>query len=106
MTTCIFCKIVQRKAPAKIVKETEDLLVFKDIEPKAPIHLLMIPKKHVSDITQLEDSLWIKMKEMINLLAKEKDLDGFRLVHNAGKAAIIPHMHIHFLGKVSVEREI
>ncbi|MEJ2348044.1 MAG: HIT domain-containing protein [Patescibacteria group bacterium] len=90
----------------KFEKETKDLIVFKDIHPKAPIHLLIVPKKHVADIWEETGAIWASIGKLAIELAKEMKLEGFRLVHNAGRAAIIPHMHVHFLGNVSAEREI
>lgn len=106
MSDCIFCKIIARQVPAKIEKETENLLVFEDISPKAPVHLLLVPKTHFRDITEADGEIWAEIREMANNLAKEKHLKGFRLVHNAGEAAIVPHMHVHFLGDVKTDREV
>lgn len=106
MEDCIFCKIVKKEIPTEIVKETEDLMVFKDINPKAPIHLLIIPKTHLSDISGADDDLWLKIKATILELARINNLKGYRIGSNVGQAAIVKHMHVHFLGPVSAEREI
>lgn len=105
-TDCVFCKIVGKKIPTKIVKETEDLLVFNDINPKAPVHLLIVSKEHFKDLKNVTDKVWIGIRKVAQELAKEKKLSGFRLVTNVGDAAEIPHMHVHFLGEVTLEREI
>lgn len=106
MKSCIFCKIIKREVPAQIEKETDDLIIFKDINPRAAVHLIIAPKKHIKDITESDGKIWQEIKDVANALAKEKSLVGFRLVHNAGAAAIIPHMHVHFLGPIAVDREI
>ena len=106
MEDCIFCRIVKKEVPAEIEMETETLLAFKDINPKAPVHLLLVPKKHYRDITEADGEIWKEVREVALLVAKEKNLKSFRLVHNAGEAAAIPHMHVHLLGEVSVEREV
>ena len=106
MEECVFCKIVKKEVPAEIVKETEKLLVFKDINPKAPIHLLLVPKAHRRDITEVDGEIWSEVREAALAIAKEKNLKGFRLVHNVGEAAIVPHMHVHLLGDVSDQREV
>jgi len=106
MKDCIFCKIVKGEIPTKFEKETKDLVVFKDVHPKAPIHLLIVPKKHIADIREETGVTWASIGKLAIKLAKEMRLKGFRLVHNAGEAAAIPHMHVHFLGDVSAEREI
>lgn len=106
MENCVFCKIIKGEIPAQIEKETEDLLAFEDINPKAPIHLLIVPKKHIQDITQDKEGIWLAIGQLAVEIAKEKNLAGFRLVHNAGQAAMVPHFHVHLLGQVSADREI
>lgn len=86
--------------------ETENLLVIKDVNPKAAIHLLLIPKIHYRDIGEADGEIWKEVREAAISIAKEKNLSGYRLVHNAGDAAMVPHMHVHFLGEVSAEREV
>jgi histidine triad (HIT) family protein len=106
MEDCVFCKIVSKEIKTEIVKETENLIVFKDIHPKAPVHLLIIPKKHIVDIKECDDLLWTEIKKIANELASEITPNSFRLVANAGNAAEIKHMHVHFLGQIDVQREI
>lgn len=106
MDECIFCKIVNKQIPKTIEKETDEIVVFKDINPRAPIHLLLVPRKHYRDITEADGQIWSKIREVALQIAKEKHLRGFRLVHNAGDAAAVAHMHVHFLGEVAVDREV
>lgn len=106
MEDCVFCKIVAGKIPSKKEKETEDFIVVHDINPKAPTHLLIIPKKHVGDIREADGILWEGVRGIAVSIAKEKGFEGFRLVHNAGKAAVVPHMHVHFLADISADREV
>ena len=106
MDECIFCKIVNKQIPKTIEKETDEIVVFKDINPRAPIHLLLVPRKHYRDITEADGQIWSKIREVALQIAKEKNLKGFRLVHNAGDAAAVAHMHVHFLGEVSKDREV
>jgi histidine triad (HIT) family protein len=103
---CIFCEIVGKKVPAEIVKENELLCVFKDASPKAPIHLLIVSKKHYADILESDGDVWEAIREMAIELGRENNLKGFRLVNNAGSAAAVKHMHVHFLGEVEVAREV
>jgi len=100
---CIFCKIISKEIPTKIVDENEDVLVIQDINPKAPIHYLILPKKHIQSIAQLEssDSQYVaKMMLMARKLADQTlKSDSFRLIMNNGAAAgqTVFHLHCHFL---------
>lgn len=106
MENCVFCKIAGGKTDTKFEKETENLAVFKDINPQAAIHFLIVPKKHVKDIAEVEDSVWKEIKDVAVGISRAKSLSGFRLVHNAGDAAAVTHMHIHFLGDVTPDRAV
>ena len=104
--TCIFCKIIAKEIPSAIIAETDDILVVKDINPKAPIHYLIIPKKHIIDCAHLESNDGILAGNLL-LMAKQlaTQLSGsqaFQLVVNNGAAAgqIIFHLHIHFLAGI------
>lgn len=106
MEDCIFCKIVKGESETKVEKETENLVVFKDINPQAAIHLLIIPKKHVKELGQLDDKVWKEIKDVVVTMAKDKSAKGFRLIHNSGDAASIPHIQVHFLADVVPERAL
>ncbi len=103
---CIFCKIVEGKIPAKIVKETEDLIVIPDIKAKTLIHFLIISKKHLSDFREDDGKIWKLMAEMAKIIIKDKKLEAVRLVHNLGKATLVKHMHMHLLEEVDEKREV
>ena len=101
---CLFCKIVEKKIPANIVYESEDLIAFNDIEPKAPIHYLIIPKKHISTINDIEESnsnIIGLMYEAAAQIARSSnvDKDGYRVVMNCNNngGQTIYHIHLHFL---------
>lgn len=106
MKDCLFCKIINKEIESDIVYEDEDVLVFKDINPQAPVHLLVIPKKHISSIMQIGEltqkqtsSLFSAIKKLAKDLELEKD--GFRVVTNTGAGAgqSVYHLHFHLLGK-------
>lgn len=106
---CVFCKIVNKEIPAKVEYEDEGILVFHDIHPKAPVHLLIISKEHIKEFADVSDmSVWARMgevaKELIDKLSlREK---GYRLVSNGSGAALIDHLHLHLLGEVEHTRDI
>ncbi|MCF6095928.1 histidine triad nucleotide-binding protein [Thermovorax subterraneus] len=102
---CIFCKIVKKEIPASVVYEDEDVLAFKDINPQAPIHLLIIPKNHLSSIMEVDENngdIVKKIVKVVQSLAKENNIDkkGFRLVVNTGDdgGQTVHHLHFHLLG--------
>lgn len=101
---CLFCKIIRNEIPSTRVYEDEDLLVFKDIHPSAPVHLLMIPKKHISRLSeaQAEDQRVLgKMMLVASQVARENgSVDGFRTIINDGRVGRqdVFHLHMHVLG--------
>lgn len=105
MENCIFCKIVNGEIPSEKVYEDDKILAFKDINPIAPIHILIIPKKHIENLmeVQLEDTEIISdIFASIPQIAKKMnvDKDGFRLISNCGKDAgqEVMHLHFHLIG--------
>lgn len=105
MGECIFCGIAAGTLPARRVYEDEDLLAFEDIHPRAPVHILIIPRRHVSSILDLEKSDHALMGSVLGLaghLARERGLEqrGFRIVSNTGPDAgqSVFHIHFHLLG--------
>ncbi len=103
-TDCIFCKIIAREVPANIVWETEQVLVFPDMNPQAPTHLLIIPKKHIPSllhITPDDDRMIAGIYAVVKDVATKFNLDeGFRIVTNNGALAgqTVGHLHFHLLG--------
>ena len=101
MEDCIFCKISKGEIPSEKVYEDEEVLAFKDIHPAAPIHILVIPKKHIAKVTDImpeDEALVGKMYTVINKIAKEQGFaeDGFRMIINCGRDAGQEVMHLHF----------
>ncbi len=106
MAECIFCKIVQGDLPADIVYKDQDVLAFNDINPQAPVHILIIPKKHYQSIMEENFSLE-KLFHVIKHLARENGLaeKGFRVVCNCGDEGgqTVEHLHFHLLGGRKME---
>jgi histidine triad (HIT) family protein len=101
---CIFCKIAAGEIPSKKAYEDDRVLAFYDLEPQAPVHVLIIPKQHISSvaaITPENSAVLARIFEVAAQLADELGLkDGFRVVSNSGIAAgqTVPHLHFHLLG--------
>ncbi len=105
MSRCLFCRIIQRDVSAAIVAEEHDMLAFRDINPQAPTHLLVVPKTHIeqlSDLTELTASFVSHGVLLANRLAREAGVaeSGYRIVINCGPHAgqSVDHVHLHLLG--------
>jgi len=101
---CLFCKIVTGDVPADVVHSTETVLAFRDIEPQAPTHVLVIPRSHHPTPVALaaeEPGTAVDLLDAVGVVAEKEGLDdGFRLVFNTGRSAnqLVPHVHAHVLG--------
>lgn len=103
MENCVFCKIRDRIIPKVFTYEDSDIMVFPDIHPLAPVHLLIMPKEHIVDFFDLKDGVMLeKIKVIIHKMIVEQKIQdkGYRLVVNGGGAQIIDHLHIHLMGKI------
>jgi histidine triad (HIT) family protein len=104
-STCLFCRIVRRELPATIVHEDDDVLAFQDIGPKAPVHLLVVPKRHIDGLQTLaaaDAPVLASLFACVNRLATQTGVraTGYRTVINAGPdgGQSVPHLHVHLLG--------
>ena len=108
MSDCIFCKIAAGDIPSSKIYEDDDVIAFKDIHPQAPVHFLVIPKKHISSaaaLTEADGALLGHVFAVIAKLAKEQGLDnGYRVISNVGEDAgqTVKHLHFHVLAKRSL----
>ncbi|MDO5557610.1 MAG: histidine triad nucleotide-binding protein [Clostridia bacterium] len=103
MENCLFCKIIEGEIPSQKVYEDDEILAFKDINPKAKVHILVIPKKHIESLKEIsveDEKLIFKMHQVLNVIAKEQGLEDYNLVVNCGKGAgqEVMHLHFHLLG--------
>lgn len=98
MEDCIFCKIVKGEIPSTKVYEDENVYAFKDINPVTPVHVLVIPKEHTTNILETNPETIAKIFGAINKIAEQLgiDKDGFRVINNCGKDAGQEVMHVHF----------
>jgi histidine triad (HIT) family protein len=111
MNDCIFCKIAQKEIAAEIQFEDNEVIAFNDINPKAPIHILIIPKKHIPSVAELPENdgeLALKLLLTAKKLAEEKGIaeSGYRLQINVGREGgqIVPHLHLHLMGGKHLEQ--
>lgn len=102
---CIFCEIIKKEIPASILYEDEKILIFNDLNPEAPIHFLVIPKKHIASTNEIDtcssdviSHIFVKIAELSKNIKELKD--GYRIVTNCGKNAgqTVKHLHFHVLG--------
>lgn len=104
MTNCLFCSIVKGDIPADKVAETDEVLVFRDIDPKAPTHILAIPKEHFANVAELSTAnpeLAGRLLEQLTQAGETEGLtEGFRVVFNTGEQGgqTVDHVHAHLLG--------
>ncbi len=105
MSDCIFCKIIEKQLPSEIVFENDEMMAFKDINPAAPVHILLIPKKHIETLahtTEVDEALLGKMMLQVPKIAHEHGLEhGFKTLVNTGVGGgqEVFHIHIHILGR-------
>ena len=112
VSECIFCKIVNKETPSGIVYENDKIVAFEDIYPLAPVHLLIVPKKHVPSVDHLAVQDKDLMGELIlaaQKIAREEGISktGYKLVFNVGRGGgqIIDHLHLHLLGGWKTKKE-
>ena len=105
MTDCLFCKIIEKEIPSDIVHQDDLVTVFKDINPVAPVHLLIVPNKHIPSVIEMEsgdEDILGKLFSIAKKIAEEFDIhaSGYRLIINNGADGRqeIPHLHMHLLG--------
>lgn len=100
---CVFCKIVNKEIPTDFIYEDNDVVVFADIKPSAPVHYLTVPKEHIQSIIYLQSNHQAIISKMIfaaKAVAEKLNLKGYKLVFNVGREGgqIIDHLHLHLLG--------
>ncbi len=110
---CLFCKIIAREIPADIVYEDNEILAFKDIHPIAPVHILIIPKRHIESVNDLEESdrgLVGKMIIAARDIARQLKIaeEGYKLLFRVGKhgGQEVEHIHLHLIGGAKLYEEI
>ena len=105
MNECLFCRIAAREIPSEIVHESDNVIAFRDVDPKAPTHILLIPREHLVSVAQIDDAHAGMLAELFRAaahLAKAESIDrsGWRMVTNVGEdgGQTVEHLHFHLLG--------
>lgn len=105
MAECLFCRIISREIPADIVYEDESSVAFRDVQPQSPVHILVVPRKHITgflDVGADDETLVGRLARTVARVAEQEDIagSGFRSVVNSGSDAqqSVDHLHIHVLG--------
>jgi len=104
MNDCVFCKIRDREIAKEFTYEDDDVMVFPDIHPVRPVHMLIVPKEHIEDFLQFNDTeLMLKAKKVMDKIIKDYELDkkGYRIGINGGGAQLINHVHFHVSGPMT-----
>ncbi len=113
MIMCVFCKIAQKQIPADIVYEDKDIIAFHDMHPIAPVHILVIPKKHIARVTDISEEDTMLMGQLIVAAKKiAEDLkiakDGYKLLFRVGEhgGQEVEHIHLHLIGGARLREDI
>jgi histidine triad (HIT) family protein len=106
MESCIFCNVIAGKLPGTKLYEDRDVVVIRDIHPQAPVHWLVISKKHVPELLEVPKGLAGKMMEVVNKIIRDQGIEKYRIVINGKGAVLVDHLHIHVLGSVDKFRTL
>ena len=102
MSNCLFCKIIAGEIPGNAVFENDKIYAFRDINPQAPVHVLVVPKKHMDNILQCDAETAVALTDAVKQIAASEGVaeSGFRLVSNCGRdgAQSVNHLHVHLMG--------
>ena len=107
---CLFCKIIAGEIPCTKVYEDEKVFAFRDINPQAPVHVLIVPKKHMKNILECDAETAAALTEAVGKIARQEcvDASGFRILSNCGKDGCqsVEHLHVHLLGGTQLSEKM
>lgn len=106
MIDCIFCQVIAGKSPSTCLYQDSEVMVIKDIYPQAPVHWIIVPKKHVSELLTADDTLVVHMMKVAKKIIRDEHIARYRVVNNGKGAAVIDHLHIHVMGNVDKLRAL
>ena len=107
---CLFCKIVAGEIPSTKIYEDDKVYAFRDIHPQAPVHVLIVPKKHMSNILECDGETAAALTDAVRVIARQEGVDqsGFRVISNCGRdgAQSVNHLHVHLLGGAALSEKM
>jgi histidine triad (HIT) family protein len=103
---CIFCQIVSGTIPSNFLYQDDTVVVIRDIHPQAPIHLLVIPKKHIPEFIDADEEAVRHVMAIAKKMIHDEKITNYRLVNNGKGVAVVDHLHVHILGKVDQMRSL
>ncbi len=106
MSDCIFCKVIAGQLPSTCLYQDETVMVIKDIHPQAPVHWIIMPKRHVAEFIDADDVLVSHMMQIAKKIIGDEKIANYRLVNNGRGAAVIDHLHLHVMGKIDKLRTL
>lgn len=106
MNDCIFCNVINGELPSTKGYEDTDVLVIKDIHPQAPVHWLVLSKKHIPELLEASGDLAGRMMNIVNKIIKDQGIEQYRIVINGKGAVFVDHLHIHILGQIDKNRTL
>ena len=110
MSDCLFCRIVAGEIPSNKVYENDRVFAFRDINPQAPVHVLIVPKRHMDNALQCDGETAAALAEAVGIVARQEGVaeSGFRLVSNCGRdgAQSVNHLHVHLLGGKALKEKM
>ncbi len=102
MSDCLFCRIIAGEIPGDVVYENDKVFAFRDINPQAPVHVLIVPKKHMANILECDADTAAALTDAVRVIAEQEGVaeSGFRVISNCGRdgAQSVNHLHVHLLG--------
>ena len=110
MDNCLFCKIIAGEIPGNVVYENDKVFAFHDINPQAPVHVLIVPKKHMANILECDAETAAALTDAVRAVAKQEGVaeSGFRVISNCGHdgAQSVNHLHVHLLGGAALPEKM
>lgn len=106
MSNCLFCDVIAGKLPSTKLFEDDDVMVIKDIHPQAPVHWLVLSKKHIPELLEVPDALMTRMMHVVKNIIRDQGIKKYRIVINGKNAVFVDHVHIHVLGSIDKFRTL